>query len=341
MPDRNPALPVVPFHDLKPGQPAEFFALLAEKKPGTTRDGKPYFTCRFRDARRTATCPVWSDSPFFADCETDWQVGTIYRIRGTYGEHDRYGAQIDVQHIRPVEAADEADGLKEGDFVARSRFDSDGMFQELRLLAETEVKDPPLRTLVLGLLDTHEAAVKRLPAHPRAFFPFPGGWLEHTLSVTRSALAMADKYIAHYPELTPPLNRDLVAAAALLHEIGRAAEYAVGVPGQPPELTVPGHLFGHVTLARDLVREAARGVEGLNPELVMLLEHVLLSHLELPKWGSQRLPVIPEALILHHVDDLDAKMEMFVRCLWKDAADGPFTDRDPVLGKQLLKERSV
>jgi 3'-5' exoribonuclease len=332
---------VVPLHQLRPGEPAEFFALLADRHRGTTRDGKPFFTCRFRDSKRTVSYQVWSDGPFFTACETEWRVGTIYRLYGVYGEHDRFGAQIDVHQIRPVGTGDEADGFAEGEFVERSRFDSEAMFAELCRLAETEVRDVPLRTLVLGLFETHREAILRLPAHPRAFFPFPGGWLEHTLSVTRSALAMADKYIAHYPELAPPLNRDLVAAAALLHEIGRAAELAVGGPGQPPEPTVPGHLFGHVYLGRDLVREAARGVEGLNPELVMLLEHVILSHLELPKWGSQRLPAIPEALILHHVDDLDAKMEMFVRCLRKDRADGPLTDRDPVLGKQLLKGRTV
>ena len=64
--------------------------------------------------------------------------------------------------------------------------------------------------------------LKHLPAHPRTFYPFPGGWLEHTLSVARTCLFLADRYGAHYPELTPPLNRDLVVAAAVLHD-GRIA----------------------------------------------------------------------------------------------------------------------
>jgi 3'-5' exoribonuclease len=59
------------------------------------------------------------------------------------------------------------------------------------------------------------------------------------------------------------------------------------------------------------------------------------------QWGSPRLPLIPEALILHHADDLDAKLEMYVRCLCNDRSDGPFTDRDPVLNRQLYKGRSV
>jgi 3'-5' exoribonuclease len=74
---------------------------------------------------------------------------------------------------------------------------------------------------------------------------------------------------------------------------------------------------------------------------VPLLEHMILTHLELPQWGSARLPLVPEVLILHHADDLDAKLDMYVRCLSRDKEPGPFTARDPALGKRLLKGRSL
>ena len=138
--------------------------------------------------------------------------------------------------------------------------------------------------------------------------------------------------------LTPPINRDLLAAAAILHDIGRIAEFDDRLPLRP---TVPGELIGHLILGRDIVRDAARDVPELNPELLLLLEHLILSHLNLPAWGSPRLPLIPESLILHHADDLDAKVEMYVRCLTRDVAAGPFTDRDPILGRPLLKGRTV
>ena len=323
---------------LEPGQFADFFALLAERTKGATRDGKPFYTCRFRDAHRTATCMVWADSPLFPKCEAEWQAGKFYKVRATYSEHDRYGPQIDVHNIREVTDADRADGFEEADFLERSRFDSGEMFAELRGLAESSIADEPLRRLVLTLLDRHAEALKVLPATQRHYFPFPGGWLEHTLSVTRSCLMLAEKYRAHYPDLQPPLNRDLIAAGAVLHEIGRVAELE---PTQPSEATVPGRLFGHLFLGRDLVRDAAREQEDVNPELLQLLEHMLVSHLSLPEWGSPRLPLVPEVLILHHADDLDAKLEMFARCLRRDVSAGPFTERDPVLGRQLLKERSV
>ncbi len=128
-------------------------------------------------------------------------------------------------------------------------------------------------------------------------------------------------------------------AGAILHDLGRLLEWESGALTTEP--TVPGRLLGHLLLSRDLVRDTARELGNVDPEVLQLLEHVILSHLNHPEWGSPRLPLMPECLILHHADDLDAKMEMYVRCLTRDSEDSPFTARDPVLGRQLLKKRKV
>jgi 3'-5' exoribonuclease len=330
---------LVHLHELASGQSGDFFALLAERSRGATRDGKPYYACRFRDARRTATCRVWADSPWFAACEAGWQEGQFFKIRGQFEDNRHYGPQIHVQNIRPVAAADRADGFDPLELVETSRFDRATMFAELRGLAERSIADAPLRGLVLSLLDRHAEALQSLPATQRHFYPFLGGLLEHTLSVTQTCLYLVEKYNTHYPDLKPPLNKDVVVAGAVLHDLGRVLELGGDpVAAQP---TVPGRLLGHLFLGRDLVRDAARELGDVNPELVQLLEHVIISHLNLPEWGSPRLPLVPESLILHHADDLDAKVEMYVRCLRKDREEGPFTARDPVLGRQLFKGRSV
>jgi 3'-5' exoribonuclease len=332
----------MPLSELTPGQHADFFALLSEKTCGTTRDNKPYYACRFRDARRTVALMVWQDSPSFEACERDWQVGQFYKLRAVYGEHERYGPQLTELHaIRPVTDADRAEGFDPSQFVEHSRYDAAAMFAELRGLAESNIADEPLRRLVQTLLDRHAEALKRLPATRDRFYPFAGGLLEHTLSVTRSCLHLAERYTAHYTELRPPLNRDLVVAAAILHDMGRVLEFGEAAPGVSPAYTVPGRLVGHLILGRDLVRDMARELGDVNPELVQMLEHIILSHLALPEWGSPRLPLVPECLILHHADDLDAKLEMYARCLSRDRAEGPFTERDPVLNRHLFKGRSV
>ena len=334
---------VVPLHRLPSGPPAaDCFALLVEKTKGVTQAGKPFYNCKFRDAHRTVSTMVWGDGDFFADCDATWHVGGFYKLRAIYGVHDRYGPQIAIVQIREVVDADKADGFAEGDFYERSRFDSEAMFEELTKLAEAEIADVHLKALTLDLLTVHAGDLKRLPATQGKFFPFPGGWLEHTLSVTKNCLLLVDRYRLVYPEMTPPLNRDIVVSAAILHDLGRVAEYAVpGVPGVPVEITVEGRLFGHLALGRDLIRlEAAKHGE-LDRELLMLLEHVVLVHLALPEWGSPRLPAVPEALILHHSDDLDAKLEMFVRCLANDKSDGELTVPDSVLKRSLWKGRNA
>lgn len=324
--------------NLQPGEIADFFAQLCERTRGQTRDGKPFFICRFRDSRRTATAMIWQDSSWFDACLNEWREGQCFKLRAGYGEHERYGPQLDIQQIRFVRPGDEEQGFDPWEYLPTSRFKPDAIFAELRDLASLEIAHEPLRRLVVGLLDTNKARLLTLPATPRHYHPFVGGWLEHTLTVTRHCLFLADRYRQHYPELTPPLNRDLLVAGAVLHEIGRVAEWDEQFPPQP---TVDGRLLGHIFLGRDMVREAARSITDLDAEWLRLLEHLIVTHLNLPEWGSPRLPAIPESLILHHADDLDAKMEMYVRCLTRDAADGPWTERDPILNRQLWKGRRV
>src|SRR5207248_9534411 len=115
MPREKP--PLVQLSDLTPGQAGDFFALLAERTKSATRDGKPFYTCRFRDARRTVTLMVWADSPTFEVCEREWQPGHFYKLRAKYGEHERYGPQIESELIRYTTDKDEEDGFDKSQLI--------------------------------------------------------------------------------------------------------------------------------------------------------------------------------------------------------------------------------
>ena len=319
---------------LRPKERGTFFAVLAEKTKGTTSTNKPYYLCRFRDARRTASFMVWADGGFFDACEAAWAVGQPFKLHASYTDHEKYGPQIEVLKIRPVEDRDANEGYDPTALIPAARGDATSTFAVLRELAAANIADEPLRRLTVGLLDRHADKLKVIPASERRFHTYPGGWLDHTLSVLRTTQKLVD----HYRELYPRLNRDVVAAGAVLHDLGRAVEFEPGETAVEP--TVDGRLFGHLFLGRDLVRDAARDQGDVDPELLRLVEHMLVAHLNHPEWGSPRLPLIPEVLILHHADDLDAKMEMFVRCLTNDTGDGPFTSRDAALGRALYKGQS-
>jgi len=331
---------VVKLGDLEVGQYADCFVQLAEKKRSSTRDGKPFVACRYRDARRTVgAVPIWGDAPLFEECQK-WNVGQFFKVRARLHEHEKYGLQLDIEQIRPIEERDRAEGFTELDFLERSRFDSEQMFAELDALAGT-IGNRPLRTLVGRLLHDHAVKLLLLPGSVRHYYPFAGGWLEHTLNVTRNCALLAERYIQSFPDLKPPLNRDLVIAGAILHDIGRVRDLEMGPPGQPAQRGVDGELFGHLFLAYDMIRDRARDVPELEAELLDLLLHIIISHLGRDEWGSPKRTRIPEALILHHADQLDARFEMYARRLLKDTTEGPLTERDPILDRVLLKRRAA
>src|SRR5262245_13097023 len=135
--------------ELAPGQAADFFVCIAERSKGQTRDGKPYYLCKFRDAKRTASVMVWADGGRFQECDQKWRAGEFYKIRGAYHESERYGPQIEIYQIRPATEADRETGFDPTELVDRSRLDSNAMLGELRTLAAEHVADEPLRRLVL------------------------------------------------------------------------------------------------------------------------------------------------------------------------------------------------
>src|SRR5207244_11443409 len=94
--------PLLRLCEMSPGQFGDFFALLAERTRGARRDGKPFYTCRFRDTDRTVTAMVWADGEWFEQCEQSWKEGHFYKIRGLYQEHHAYGPQIEIHNIRPA-----------------------------------------------------------------------------------------------------------------------------------------------------------------------------------------------------------------------------------------------
>jgi 3'-5' exoribonuclease len=314
---------IVPLSELVDGQEADFFAVLSEKQELTTRDGKPYFRVSFRDAKREVGLPIWSDSPLSAPCRNEWTVGEFYKLRASI-QSTNFGPQLEIRKIRPVEEGDRDEGFDPAMCLAASRFDPEQMFAELVAIAEERIGDKPLRQLVVDILREHHEPLLSLPAATRNHHAFVGGYLEHVLNVSRTCAYLADKYAQLYPDLEPPLDTDVVIAAAVLHDVGKFRELAMGPTGA--EYTAAGSLIGHVLQGRDIVREAAAG-RAIDPEKLLRLEHAIIAHQRLPEWGAPKPPMTPEALIVHYADDLDAKLQMMVAAIQDDTSDGPVTTK--------------
>lgn len=312
--------------ELQPGQAADCFVLLANKDRAKTREGKPYFRVSLRDAQRAVTTMIWNDSAFFVDCDSVWKIGQFYKVRGRYVETD-FGPQFELEKIRPTEAGDESQGFQIGELVPSTRFDVEEMFAELLSIATQRISETPLRRLVLELLMENQHEVRQIAAAARNHHAFTGGFLEHVLSVTRTAVYFADKYADYYPDMQPPLSKSLVVAGAILHDIGKLRELKYQPTGST--YTAEGRLIGHILMGRDMVRDKAKSIPDLNPDTALRLEHMIVSHQNLPEWGSPVAPHTPEALLVFMADDLDAKFHEIAMMLLTPLTEGDeFTSRE-------------
>ncbi len=324
---------LVPLSEMVDGQQADLFALMTSKQELTTREGKPYFKVAFRDARREVSFPIWGDSAWALECRDAWTPGVFYKIRATYRETN-YGPQLEIRKIREVTEADAEEGFDPGMCLARSRFDPAAMYDQLLGLVRKHVADDSLRGLVESILGANRPALLTMPAARHNHHTYVAGLLEHTLSVTRTCVYLADKYAEYYPEMDPPLDADLVVAGGALHDIGKLRELDAGAT--ETRYTAEGELVGHMLLGRDMVRQAAAEL-GLAGERLLRLEHLILSHQRLPEWGSPKPPMTPEALLVHYADDVDAKYNMMVAVLQSDTTPGPLTSRKNVLHQKVFR----
>ncbi len=315
---------VIKLSELVNDQEAICYAALVRKTKGMTKSNQPYMRCVFRDSRTTVEAPLWSDSRFLKEAES-WTEGSAYRLQ-VRGKYDiRYGMQIEILGIRPATEDDAAYGFDFADLYESSRYPADDLYRKLRDLVERCIDQPPLRRLVEEILEQHQALFKKMPAAQGIHHSYNGGLLEHVWSMTRVASFLADHYAKYYDQLNPPLNRGVVIAATILHDIGKLRELEY----HPVEAkyTKEGCLIGHILMGRDMIREAAARIEGFPAETLILLEHAVLAHHGRREFGSPIPPLTMEALLVSYIDELDAKMNCVARERMNSQTADSFTDR--------------
>lgn len=203
--------------------------------------------------------------------------------------------------------------------------DPDALFAQIRALV-SQVKNPPLRALLDAFLDDPQLgpAFRRAPAAKGIHHAWLGGLCEHTLSVLQLGWRICD----HYPQL----DRDLVTAGALLHDIGKAREIS---PEPGFEYTDEGKLVGHLVLTCQLIREKAARIEGFPQDLEWRVTHLVVAHHGRHEYGSPKEPVTLEAMVVHALDELDTRVSSFGQLMAE--AQGRWTESKNLYRRQLLK----
>jgi 3'-5' exoribonuclease len=311
---------------LREGAVVQQYFLVRRAESRTTKSGKPFLDLVLGDKSGVITARGWEE--VLARCPGPFTNGDHVAVQAQV-ESYKGELQLNIQYINTVEAL-RAMGrdLREYDpemLYQTTPYDRQELWQELWQLAESEISQP-LKQLVLALLDRYREEFLVCPAARLYHHPYLGGLLEHTWFVARHALAS----LAIYPDL----DRDLVLAGAILHDLGKLKEIANPTA---PELTVPGQLLGHIVLGWDMVRAEAQALGFSDPSRLVQLEHIILSHHGAVEFGSPILPKTREALLVYFLDDLDAKLKMMSQHLDSDAGEGDFTSFHRVLRRDLYK----
>lgn len=315
---------VVRLSDLTDGQEAECFAALVKKVRGTTYKNETFLKCYFRDSRVVLEAPLWANHRLLKQAET-WVDGSPFRLRVKAELKAKYGLQLEILDIRPAVPEDESDGFDFSDLYESSRKSPAKMLKTIHDCIERCIECEFVKSLVLAVLAENDELFRKIQAASNFHHSYNGGLLEHVWSMTRIAGFVAEHYSKYYDQLNPPINKSIIVAAAILHDIGKLRELAY----HPVEATYTkeGSLIGHVLMGRDMVHAAAGKIEGFPQETLLLLEHAILAHHGRKEFGAPILPQTIEALIVSFIDDLDAKVNIAVGHRLKGSVDEDFTER--------------
>jgi 3'-5' exoribonuclease len=264
--------------------------LVKEKITAMAKNGKPYLTLRLMDKSGEVEAKVWDNVDLLsAIFDKDDFIAVRSKASVYLGK-----MQLVIAELKKVPEEEVA----LADFLPETSRDMGEMEGELaRLIASLDNVD--LKRLLAAFFDDPAflALYRSAPAAKGMHHVYLGGLIEHSLAVAR----LVDGIVPLYEGL----NRDLLIAGALLHDVGKVREIAYI---RSFDYTDEGKLLGHITIGVEMVRDKIAGLKDFPRELAMLLQHMLLSHHGQYEFGSPKLPMTVEATILNYLDDLDSKI---------------------------------
>lgn len=254
------------------------------------REGTKDFYIRLRLADKTGSIPgnVWNNAKAVAE---KFEEGDVVSVKGVVIS---YKTQIQITVNKIQKLAEEEYDIAE--FMEATSKDVNKLSEKLFTFID-RINEPNLKKLLLEIFEDKEFYTRfaKAPAAKTWHHNYLGGLLEHTISI-----ATICDFVSHLY----PVDKDLLITGALLHDIGKVAEYDIK---NKIEFSVEGRLIGHIPLGDQLVSNQAGKLNNFPPELLMKLRHLILSHHGEYEKASARLPQTLEAIVLHHADNLDAQ----------------------------------
>ena len=296
------------------------FFLCVQKDVRQGRGGELFVAVSLQDRTGLVRARIFSEA---ACLREEFDSGDFVKVQGRT-ELFNGRLQLVIENIRRVNPdQDRGQGFREEDCVLSAPRPVEEMWKELDELL-LHVRDPFVRELLQRITAEHAVKLRIWPAALTVHHAYRSGFLEHILSVARSALTLGAAYGA---------NQDLLAAGALLHDIGKLVELEYD---RSTSYTREGNLVGHVTLGVMMARATMAAIPDFPDVLRTQIEHLIVSHHGHKEFGAPVEPMTIEAMILSAADDLDAKINQVKQALAEDG-DGEFTAYHSRLGRVLWR----
>jgi len=295
--------------DLNVNERFDSFFLVKSSEVKSDKNGKLYMDLILGDGREEINGKIWNLNKDIEERIEDYKV---MKIRGTASEWKGV-KQLKIERIREITPQDEVN-IKE--FVETAPMETEDMVVEINEYI-LKIQNEDIKKVVIEVLGKHKEKMEYYPAAKSNHHSIKGGLLYHLVRMLRLGENISQIY--------QNINRDLLYAGILLHDISKVDEMDSNKMGIVQDYTRDGKLIGHITLGVIEIEKAAEKLE-IDDEIKVLLQHMVLSHHYFPEFGSPKKPMILEAEILHYIDLLDARVYDFEEGL-KNVEDGKFSDR--------------
>lgn len=303
--------------DLKFGDPVRDIFLLSEKNLAKKKDGNSYLTVTFSDKTGEIKGVMWDNVDQTARTVSS---GDFVMVEGDTSEYK--GVQQLV--VRSMEKYSEH-MIDPGDFLPSTKRDPEEMFERLLMVIESIEKVYMKDLFEAFWRDTNFLSnFKAAPAAKNMHHAYIGGLLEHTLSMA----SLADKIAGHYRGI----DRDLLIAGAVLHDIGKTIEYTYRFA---IDYSDKGRLLSHIAIGLEMLNEKLNEINDFPDEQAILLKHMIISHHGAREFGSLEPPKTIEAMILNYIDEIDAKVNGVRDFMDREGGGEGWTSYHRVLGRHF------
>jgi 3'-5' exoribonuclease len=294
-----------------------FVVVAKQIKPKKT--GEPYLALTLGDRSGQLDAKMWDN---VEDVLEAFEQDDFLKVKGLINKY-KQRFQLTVHKLRKLGDTE----IDYSDYLPKTTKDIDELWQTLANFV-AGFENSYLRSLVQAFMADPEIATayRSAPAAKTLHHAYIGGLLDHVVSLFRSCELICKNY--------PQINRDLLMTGAFLHDIGKIHELTYN---RSFSYTTKGQLLGHMIIELEMLQAKLALLPGFPEELKTLIEHLIISHHGQYDFGSPKLPMFPEALMLHYLDDLDSKMEAMRAHFERESTmDGPWTSYNPSLGRPLL-----